>query len=164
MTTETFDLLAVLDSGIQYPETSTNIYLDIAGMDKLAYLETISVLGTEEESNAVQEEMSTLKEGILKSRLTLHLKGLPNSAVRAVVKSSKAKGEDDDDITADLLARTIYKVVNFDGAENIIRDRETVKKLLTLLPESEYGKVVEAYNNLGIDTLRAEGLLNDPSL
>ena len=159
------DLTALLNKGIEYPTSVAEIFTNMAALEELAYLETAALVATsDDEANKVHEKQLEVKQRVLDSKLTIHLKALASSAVRAIVKAQQAKGGDDDEITIELIARTTTKIVAADGGTGVPEDRELLKRFIAALPETQYLKLVEAYNELGLSALRAEGLVNDPSL
>lgn len=157
----TFDIFEVAQ-GRSYPQDIIDIYTDQDAAFHAARLDT--KIATENDADVVNEldaERKVLLEKVKVSRLTFHLKGLSQKAIRAVEIQADAKfGEgdvkDDKPHTEKIrwrnfafLAAHIAAVYNArDERDSRVWTSEDVLSLAELLPEESFNKLMVAMQDL----------------
>lgn len=152
-----------------YPTSKVKVYLDVENIHRLGKVnERLEELAQSrdqhrEEFDKREKQAETLKEQILKSGLTFHLRGISSGEVEKITKEARewAKGQDlaeDAQETTDyymqaLLAKHIVKVEDaqgqFDEHQYTV---EEISALEEVLPGEQYTLLVRGFTALTFET------------
>jgi len=164
----TFDLDAFVQ-GRGFPTDTITVFTNDGAAHDLAKVEArLTEIGQnknqkafKEEFAALEKEAEDLKDAIKASALVFHMRGISPGHIKKVsrdVMETQKKEEWDEDYAADQLnfrwtAPHIIEVVNAAGeSDKRVFTPERVENLASMLPSSEWQKIVEAINNLSFRT------------
>lgn len=154
---KTFDLSAVLSTGVTYPETTETIYTDTQSIYEFNSLDASS------EDNEIFEKQEELRKKVLDSALTFHLRGLPRAVVNAIVKNGIASDKGDEHVSESILIRSTVKITDAQGNDAAAFTEDVLREFLKALPGPSFSSLIEAVNRLEFESLRNEDFLTDPS-
>jgi len=153
MDVKTFDVLAAA-KGRSYPTDNVTVYTDVAALYTYAHLEASANNAKEgDEANEFDEALKPIREQILASGLTFHMRGFAPGVRKSIDEEAKAKfGEDADLDNGDGLAwrfgkyvaESVVKVENVNGdVDEHHWNVDEVLELRAFLAEEEYAKLVD---------------------
>lgn len=157
--------LAEVIKGRGYPEDSVDIYLDADSAYRLNKLnDELILLTTEEETAPLEAEADELAKKILASKLTFHMRGLPQSIVEAIERKSKVnKAGQDEDIVMEyfsrIIASSIIKVVDAEGnVDDHQFTHEEVSEMRGAFPAESWTALLSAVQKLTLASGYFQGL------
>jgi len=145
---------SVLDAakGRSYPTDEAVVYTAVAEMHKYEKINfQANNAATGEETNTFDEQLKPLREAILASALTFHMRGFAPGVVQNINIETRAKFGEDADLdngepflyrTDKYIAESIIKVTDVNDA--VDEHRWSVDDVVALrgwLPEEEFGKI-----------------------
>jgi hypothetical protein len=156
--------LADAIKGRAFPEKSVDVYLDAASALKLeevnAELQYLSGIGNMKEYDKVNEEAQALKDAIIASKLTFHMRGVGQSRVEEITKDAdikfpeaKVAGVDDAEwvryYLSALIASNIVKVTDAEGNEDTSTfTPEEIIELRGIMPIDSWEVLIETMQKL----------------
>lgn len=159
-----FNLSEVI-KGRGYPEDKVEVYLDVESAYKLDKLnDKLILLTTEEETAPVEAEAKELADKILESKLTFHMRGIPQSVVEAIERKSKVnKSGQDDEVVMEYFSRIIAaSIIKVEDAQGNIDDHqfthEEVSELRGSFPSESWTALLSAVQKLTLASGYFQGL------
>jgi hypothetical protein len=139
------DVLSFLD-GAEYPTREVVVFTDVKSAD-----EYVRLNGRDDLDSDGEAELAELQAKVRKSAIIFHLRGM----APGIVNDLYTKNGDDEPETEKenrLVASTVYKVTNGDGAEDKHAFTEdSVIKLRRYLKEGEFGKLIKGVIEVNFD-------------
>lgn len=152
----TFSVLDVA-KGRGYPQDTVDIYMDHASAHEAHKIE--SLIAETTDPNVVEfleDQRRALRDAVIKSRLTFHMRGINSGTIEGLQKQAKKKFPDDEDreernawVNDSYLAAHVVKVV--DAEENEDGHKWTAEEMAELrgyLPAESFVKLIAKRDEL----------------
>lgn len=159
----TFDVLKVAKGG-GYPEKDVTLFFDREALYRYDELERAIALELDADKVvALEQEQEKVREQVNASGVRFTLRGLSRGLVNAI----KTVTKDENEFTAECLAKSIVRVVDAEGNEDG-RDwtRDDINKLFDTAQGvgegSDLFPLLKALNDLTFRALRFESVASDP--
>lgn len=149
----TFSIVDAI-KGVNYPSENVDVYLDNDAAHEIHLLEArIADLTNADEVNALDGEISVLKERLLASKLTFELRGISRGLQLSIEKEFGLTQQSSDAEWASLghayLAAHIVSVTNAEGAvDEHLFTKEEAQGLEDMLPRDQFAKIYGKMNEL----------------
>jgi len=157
--------LADVVKGRGMPEDVVDIYVDAESAYELSKLNMeIVSLSDAEDLEPLEARAQELAENIIASKLTFHMRGLPQKVVEVIERRSRVNkaGNDEDNLLeyfSRLIAATIVKVVDANGNEDDHQfTHEEVSELRGVLPSESWERLVSTTQKLTLASGYFRGL------
>lgn len=157
--------LAEVVKGRGMPEDIVDIYVDAESAYELSKLNTQLVsLSEAEDLEPLEARAQELADAIIASKLTFHMRGLPQKVIEVIERRSRVNksGNEDDSLLeyfSRLIAASIVKVVDADGNEDDHQfTHEEITDLRGVLPSESWERLVSTTQKLTLASGYFRGL------
>lgn len=151
MDSKTFSIIEAA-AGRSYPNKDVVIYLDHEAAYQASLIEEkIAYERDSDKVNALDEEIQVLREKIVESELTVHMRGTSRGVRRQIEKRSRKVDDADraEFLTHENVAAHIIRVTDHEGnVDEHLFTGEEVQTLFDTLPDESVTKLLNAMNEL----------------
>lgn len=156
MDSKTFSIIEAA-AGRSYPNKDVVIYLDHEAAYQASLIEEkIAYERDSDKVNALDEEIQVLREKIVESELTVHMRGTSRGVRRQIEKRSRKVDDTDraEFLTHENVAAHIIRVTDHEGnVDEHLFTGEEVQTLFDTLPDESVTKLLNAMNELTFEAM-----------